>query len=58
MAAATPYFKIQKRTSGWRAYFYARNGELVWWTEAYNSYASAENAVRFAQKNAANAPLR
>jgi uncharacterized protein YegP (UPF0339 family) len=58
MAADTPYFKIVKKPSGWRAYFYGRNGELVWWTEAYTSYANAEKAVKFCQNNAAYAPLR
>jgi uncharacterized protein YegP (UPF0339 family) len=55
--AATPYFKIKSASGGFRAYFYGRNGELVWWTEVYTTYESAEDAVRFAQKNAANAPL-
>jgi uncharacterized protein YegP (UPF0339 family) len=57
MAAQTPYFKIKSASGGYRAHFYGRNGELVWWTEVYTRYESAEQAVSFAQANAATAPL-
>lgn len=56
--AGTPYFKIKAASGGYRAYFYGGNGELVWWTEVYSSRRSAEQAVTFAQANAATAPLR
>ncbi len=55
--ASTAYFKIKPASGGWRAYFYAANHELVWWTEVYKYYAGAQNAVTFAQQNAASAPL-
>lgn len=58
MAADYPYYKIKQVTNGWRAYLYAANGELVWWTETYVHRAGAENAIRFNRAYAANAPLR
>ena len=33
MATGYEYFTIERRTGGYRAYFYASNDELVWWTE-------------------------
>lgn len=56
--ATSAYFKIKPASNGYRAYFYGGNGELVWWTEVYSSYQSAEKAVTFAKTNAASAPLR
>jgi uncharacterized protein YegP (UPF0339 family) len=52
-----PYFKIKPASGGFRAYFYGANNELVWWTEVYTEYKTAEQAVAFAQRNAGNALL-
>ena len=55
--ANSAYFKIKSASGGYRAYFYGGNGELVWWTEVYSSFQNAQNAVAFAQRNAATARL-
>jgi uncharacterized protein YegP (UPF0339 family) len=53
------YFTITRDSDGHRARFYsASNGRLIWWTEAYSSYAHAESAVAIMQRNAASTPLR
>lgn len=56
--APEPYFKIKTASGGYRAYFYGANGKLVWWTEVYSRYSTAEEAVTFAQRNASRAKLR
>jgi uncharacterized protein YegP (UPF0339 family) len=36
-----------------KAHAWGENGKLVWWTEAYERKAGAENAVRLMQQEAA-----
>ena len=51
------HFTIRLDRDGYRARFFAPNGELIWWTEAYVSRTGAENAVALIRRNAASAPL-
>jgi uncharacterized protein YegP (UPF0339 family) len=53
-----PYYKIKQVSNGWRAYLYAANHELVWWTETYVHKSGAEYAIGFNRSHAATAPLR
>jgi uncharacterized protein YegP (UPF0339 family) len=57
LMATTAYFKIVAASGGYRAHFYGGNNELVWWTEVYKTYQSAEQAVAFAQQNGSQALL-
>lgn len=41
-----------------KAHAWGTNGELVWWTEAYERKAGALNAIRLIQTEAANAQVR
>ena len=55
--ATNAYYKIVAASGGYRAHLYGGNGELVWWTEVYTTYQSADRAIAFAQQNAGQALL-
>ena len=40
-----------------KAHAWGRNDKLVWWTEAYERKAGAENAIRLLQAEAASAQV-
>jgi uncharacterized protein YegP (UPF0339 family) len=58
MATETPYFMIEARSGGYRALFFGANHKLVWWTQVYNEYATALQAVEWARYWAPSAPLK
>jgi uncharacterized protein YegP (UPF0339 family) len=41
-----------------KAHAWGTNGKLVWWTEAYERKAGAENAIRLLQAEAASAQVQ
>lgn len=50
------YFTVDR--DGYRARFYGRNGQLVWWTEGYARKADAEHAISLLRLHADSAPIR
>lgn len=46
---------IDPAVGGFKAHAWGANNKLVWWTEAYERKAGAENAIRLLQKEAATA---
>jgi uncharacterized protein YegP (UPF0339 family) len=57
MATGYEYFTIERRTGGYRAYFYASNDELVWWTETYTYKSGAQYAIDLIKAKGVNAPV-
>lgn len=57
MATGYPYFTIEAASGGWRAHFYGANDRLVWWTQVYKEKKDARDAISFAERKAAAAPV-
>ena len=51
------YFTIRYDADGYRARCFARNHELIWWTEGYTNKASAVNAINLLKVYAEDAPV-
>ena len=49
------YFTIERATGGYMAYAKGANHQIVFWTQIYNTKASAEQAVRWLQTNISGA---
>jgi uncharacterized protein YegP (UPF0339 family) len=50
-------FVIEKNKAGEFVAKFKHNGELIWWTEGYESRASARNAIASILKNGPGAPV-
>jgi uncharacterized protein YegP (UPF0339 family) len=57
MATGYEYFTIERRSGGFRAYFYGANDEVVWWTETYVYKEGAQYAINLIKANGASAPV-
>jgi uncharacterized protein YegP (UPF0339 family) len=49
------YFTIESASGGYRAKIYGGNNRLVFWTEVYESKASAQNAIDMVKNGAYSA---
>ncbi|WP_188236924.1 YegP family protein [Sphingopyxis sp. LK2115] len=52
------YFEIKKNKAGEFVACFKYNSESIFWTEGYNSKASAKNAIESIQKNGPGAEVR
>jgi uncharacterized protein YegP (UPF0339 family) len=57
MPTGYEYFTIERRTGGFRGYFYAANDELVWWTETYIHKTGAQYAINLIKTKGVSAPV-
>ena len=51
-------FVIEKNKAGDYVAKFKHNSELIWWTEGYESRASARNAIASILKNGPDAPVQ